>query len=182
MSLERILVGAGEAVLDVGWGDHLQPGLAFISQPSSQILWKSRWPHNSHHNSHFQRNSCKCRKKFFFRKIINFFALKFESLVWHLPKTFAFHFGYTSYIFSIIVPQHSSSFPGKILAHYVSFRPSWSSSLSYFLHVRRPFFYLPHVRTATAKSSRKSRLNIKQVLRGGGLGAQWDFISDIRTW
>ena len=37
VSLELILVSAGEVVLEDGRGDSVQPGLAFISQTSRQI-------------------------------------------------------------------------------------------------------------------------------------------------
>ena len=44
VSLELILVNAGQVVFDDGEGEPVQLGLAFIFQPSNQIFWKSECP------------------------------------------------------------------------------------------------------------------------------------------
>lgn len=41
VSLELILVNAGQVVFDDGEGEPVQLVLAFIFQPSNQIFWKS---------------------------------------------------------------------------------------------------------------------------------------------
>ena len=68
VSLELILVNAGQVVFDDGEGEPVQLVLAFIFQPSNQIFWKSGWPRPQKRQNHFCNLSgrieisAKCRK------------------------------------------------------------------------------------------------------------------------